>query len=42
MNETLTLLTLADEIEVAISDNNVDNRLANMNKVLKKVRSSIS
>ena len=42
MGESLTLLTLADELDNAISDENVDNRLSNMNKVLKKVRASVA
>lgn len=42
MGESLTLLTLADELDNAISDDNVDNRLSNMNKVLKKVRASVT
>ena len=42
MGESLTLLTLADELDNAVSDDNVDNRLSNMNKVLKKVRASVT
>ena len=42
MDESLTLLTLADELDNAVSDDNVDNRLSNMNKVLKKVRTSVT
>lgn len=42
MGESLTLLTLADELDNAVSDDNVDNRLSNMNKVLKKVRDSVA
>lgn len=42
MDESLTLFTLADELDNAISDENVDNRLYNMNKVLKKVRASVA
>ena len=42
MDESLTLLTLADELDNAVSDENVDDRLSNMNKVLKKVRASVA
>ena len=42
MDESLTLLILADELDNAVSDDNVDNRLSNMNKVLKKVRTSVT
>ena len=42
MSESLTLITLADELDNAVSDENVDDRLSNMNKVLKKVRASVA
>lgn len=41
MNEQLTLMTLADEIEKAISPIDITDRINNMNNVLRKVRSSI-
>lgn len=37
----LTLSTLADRIEEAVSNDDVDVRLANMEKLLKDIRNSI-
>ena len=39
--DTLNLLTLADAIENAVDDRNVENRLNNMKKVLTSVRDSV-
>lgn len=39
--DTFNLLTLADAIENAVADRNVENRLNNMKKVLTNVRNSV-
>lgn len=39
--DTLNLLTLADAIENAVDDRNVENRLNNMKKVLTSVMDSV-
>lgn len=40
--ELLTLLTLADAIDEAVKDINVDIRLSNTEKILTRVRNSVS
>ena len=40
--DTLNLLTLADKLDEAVDDSDVDKRLSNMKKVLTSVKASVS